>query len=267
MKVVITAAGMGKRFYPLTKAQPKEMLPILDKPVIHYVVEEAVRSGLDQILIVTANGKDALINYFDSHELDEAHPEYGFQDLPELFFVRQKEQLGLGNAVYQAKKFVGNDPFLLLLGDSIYTTDGKVSLIKQVTDVFKKKDVPVIAVQKVPKEKIKDYGIIGGEKIEPRLWRITEMMEKPEPDKAPSDLAISGIYALKPTIFDYIKKTKPGKNGEYQLTDALKLQMKEETVLGYELDGAVHDIGTKELWMKTFVEFMKKDPHFSKLLS
>jgi UTP--glucose-1-phosphate uridylyltransferase len=260
-KAVIPAAGLGSRFYPLTKAQPKEMLPVLDKPVIHYVVEEAIKAGVDEILIIVGKGKDALINYFDTHELDKRN-EKEFSKFPPIFFVRQREQLGLGDAIRYAKTFVGKEPFLVLLGDTIYKTDSDKTVVNQILEEFEKIGENVIAIEEVPREKIRDYGIISGKKISEKMWEINDLVEKPEPENAPSNLGITGIYVLQPDIFDYIDKTKPGKNGEYQLTDALKLMNKDKKLFGLKFEGKRHDIGTKELWVDTFVKFAKQDKRF-----
>lgn len=260
-KVVIPAAGLGSRFYPLTKAQPKEMLPILDKPVIHYVVKEAVEAGLDEILIIVGKGKEAIINYFDKHELDKLNREETI-DFPEIFFVRQREPLGLADAIRYSKSFVGNEPFLVLLGDTIYTTGTKKPVASQVLDVFEKVDKTTIAIEEVPRQKIKDYGIVSGKPISQNLFEIHDLIEKPEPDLAPSNLGITGIYALDPKIFSYIDAIKRDKKGEYQLTDALKLSAKKEYIIGTKFDGTRYDIGTKELWIKAFFEFARNDPKY-----
>lgn len=260
-KVVIPAAGLGSRFYPLTKAQPKEMLPILDKPVIHYVVEEAVASGIKEILIIVGKGKDSIINYFDRHELDKLDT-YGIKDFPEIFFVRQREPLGLADALRYSKVFVGDEPFLTLLGDTMYTTRNKDHVSKQIIDAFQRLGHSTIAIEEVPQNKTKDYGIVSGKKIAEDVWEISDLVEKPDPEKAPSNLGITGAYALTPKIFDYIDKIKPGKNGEYQLTDALKLLSKDEKLFGFKFDGTRYDIGTKELWVKTFLEFAYSDVRF-----
>jgi len=258
-KAVIPAAGLGKRFYPLTRSQPKEMLPILDKPIIHYVVEEAVRSGLDEILIIVGKGKDAIINYFDKSVLDdEVSDNYGLDDLPNIYFVRQKEQKGLANAISYAKGFVGDEPFAVLLGDTIYTSNTKETVTRQVINVYEKYKRPTIAVERVKMEKIKDYGIIKGKEIGQGIYKIEDLVEKPSPEAAPSDIGITGTYILEPDVFEYIKRIGPGANGEYQLTDALKLLCKDKDLLGATFNGTRYDIGTKEQWVKTFIEFANK---------
>ena len=263
-KVVIPAAGLGSRFYPLTKAQPKEMLPVLDKPVIHYVVEEAIASGISEVLIIVGKGKESIINYFDKHELDKLDT-YGVTKFPEIFFVRQKEPLGLGDALRYSKSFVGNEPFLVLLGDTIYTTKTDKPVSRQIMDAFDKSGASTIAIEEVSKEKAKDYGIVSGNKISDELLEIKDLVEKPEPEKAPSNLGITGIYALTPKIFEYLEKVQPGKNGEYQLTDALKLLAKNEKLFGFKFNGTRYDIGTKELWIKAFFDFAKADSRFKHL--
>jgi len=256
-KAVIPAAGIGKRFYPLTRAMPKEMLPLLDKPVIHYVVEEAVKSGLDEILIIIGHGKEAIIDYFDYNYLDEEMDNYGISNFPSIYFIRQKKQLGLGDALRYSEKFVGDDPFVVLLGDTVYISDTEKTVTRQLIDVYDKLKSPLIAVEKVKKGKIKDYGIISGEKIKRNLWKIYSLVEKPEPDKAPSDIGITGIYILDNKIFDYLNKIKIGKNNEYQLTDALNLYAKENDLYASSFKGKRYDIGTKELWYEAFIEFFK----------
>ncbi len=257
-KAVIPAAGLGKRFYPLTRAQPKEMLPVADKPVIHYVVEEAVKSRLDEILIIVGKGKDAIINYFDRSELDSGNEDYGLNDLPEIFFVRQKQPKGLADAISYAQKFVDDEPFVVLLGDTIYKSESNKTVTSQLIEIYEAKKKQVIAVEEVPKEKIKDYGIIKGREIENGIWMIEDLVEKPKPEEAPSNLGITGTYILEPDIFSYIKRISPGVNGEYQLTDALKLMCKDKELLGATFKGKRYDIGTKEQWIKAFIEFSNR---------
>lgn len=260
-KAVIPAAGLGSRMYPLTRAQPKEMLPVLDKPVIQYVVDEALSAGLDEILIIVGKGKESIINYFDRTELDlklDAKP-----DFPEVFFVRQREQKGLADAVKYAKKFVNDEPFLVLAGDTIYKSNTEKTVAQQIIDVFNRKSSTAIGLEKVPMEKVGHYGIIKGDEVEKGLHLIKDMVEKPEISEAPSNLAITAAYALQPDIFNFIDKIKPGKNNEYQLTDALNLMCKERDVFGIEIDGKRYDIGSKEFWVETFIEFAREDGRFS----
>ena len=256
---MIPAAGIGSRFYPLTRAQPKEMLPILDKPVIHYVVEEAVNSGLDEILIIVGAGKDAIINYFDRHNLDDKMDEYGFKDLPDIYFVRQKEQKGLADAIRYAKHFTGDEEFVVLLGDTIYISNDSTSVTSKILDVYYKYRLPAIAVEEVPEYKFKDYGMIKGEEKEMGIYKVKGIVEKPKIDEAPSNLGITGIYVLGPYIYDYISGIKLGKNSEYQLADAYNSLVKEREVIAAIIEGKRYDIGTKEMWIRTFLEFAKKE--------
>ncbi len=257
-KCVIPAAGLGKRFYPLTRAQPKEMLPVLDKPVIHYVVEEAVNSGLDEILIVVGAGKDAIINYFDRHILDESMDDYGFRDLPDIYFVRQKEPRGLADAVRYAEHFTGDEDFVVLLGDTIYRSGIKRTVTSQVLDVYQRIERPLVAVEQVPMEKVKDYGIVDPVNLNLDPFRITGVVEKPEVGYAPSDLGITGIYVFGKYVYDAISKTKPGRNGELQLSDTYNIITDRMDVYATRIDGKRYDIGTMDLWIKTFVEFAKQ---------
>ncbi len=259
-KAVIPAAGMGKRFYPLTRAQPKEMLPILDKPVIHYVVQEAVNSGLDEILIIVGYGKDAIINYFDRHPLDDVMDSYRISDFPSIFFVRQKEQKGLADAVRYAEGFASDEPFVVLLGDTIYESPEKTST-SYLMDVYYKYNKPCISVEKVPRKKISDYGIVDTEPYFD-VMKIKNIVEKPDISQAPSDLGATGAYVLDWKIFDVLKMIKPGKNGEYQLAEAFNIICKDEELLASLLVGKRYDIGTKELWISTFIEFAKRDSRF-----
>ena len=265
-KAVILAAGLGKRFYPLTRAQPKEMLPVLDKPVIHYVVEEALKSGLDTILVVVGKGKDAIINYLDKNFLDETMASQEFKEWPEIFFVRQREPLGSGDALKCAKRFVGEDPFVLLLGDTIYKSHTDETVTAQILKTFYKVHAPTIALEKVEKNKIKDYGIIDGKEEANGTWKISHLVEKPEPDRAPSNLGVTGIYVLDKSIFECLDAIKPGRNDEYQITDALELMAKRHALYGTEFSGERYDIGTKELWVKWFIKFAGEDKRFSRFL-
>lgn len=256
-KCVIPAAGIGKRFYPLTRAQPKEMLPILDKPVIHYVVEEAINSGLDEILIIVGAGKDSIINYFDKHELDETMDSYGLRDFPEIYFVRQKEQRGLADAIKYAQRFTGDEDFVVLLGDTIYRSNDARTVTSQIIDKYYKVASPVIAVEKVHPEKVVDYGIIEPEIQDQELLKIMSVVEKPEISKAPSNLGITGIYSFQSEIYNYIADISPGRNNELQLSDAINNMAKERNVFGCIINGKRYDIGSKELWYRTFNEFAK----------
>ena len=258
-KCVIPAAGTGSRFYPLTRAQPKEMLPILDKPVIHYVVEEAVNSGLDEILIIVGAGKDAIINYFDRHNLDEKMDKYGLKNFPDVYFVRQKEQKGLADAVRYARNFTGDEDFVVLLGDTIYVSNDESTVTSRIIDTYYKYRQPVIAVEEVPEYKFRDYGMISGEERENGIYSVKGIVEKPTVEEAPSNLGITGIYVLGSYIYDYLSDIKPGMNGEYQLAEAYNLLVKERDVIATKIDGKRYDIGTKEMWIKTFLEFAKRE--------
>lgn len=260
---VIPAAGLGKRFYPLTRAQPKEMLPIVDKPVIHYIVEEAVNSGLEKILIIVGSGKDAIVNYFDKSNLDNGMNESNVIDLPDVYFVRQKELLGLGDSIRYAKNFVGNEPFVILLGDTIYTSRTNKTVTSQIVERYEEMKQPILAVEQVPKDKIQDYGIIGGTQVNKDMWKVTSLTEKPKVEEAPSNLGITGTYILDERIFKFLELIKPGRNGEYQLTDALSLYVKENPLYATLFSGTRYDVGTKELWIRTFFEFVRRDVRFA----
>ena len=262
-KCVIPAAGIGRRFYPLTRAQPKEMLPILDKPVIHYVVEEAVKSGLDEILIIVGAGKDSIINYFDRHPMDETMDDYGLKDLPDIYFVRQKEQKGLADAIRYAKGFVSDEIFVVLLGDTIYKSPDKTSTT-YLMEAYYRHGLPCISVEKVPQNKISDYGIVDVVPFKD-LFKVKKIIEKPSIEEAPSDFGATGAYILNSDIFGLIKTIKPGKNGEYQLAEAFNIVADEQGMLAHMLVGKRYDVGTKELWVSTFLEFAKNDNRFRML--
>ena len=260
-KVVIPAAGIGKRFYPLTRAQPKEMLPILDKPVIQYVVEEAVKSGLDEILIIVGYGKDAIINYFDKHPLDNEMDSYGIGDLPDIYFVRQKEQKGLADSIRYAQHFTGEEDFVVLLGDTIYRSETQETVTTQLLNLHSVKHNPCMMVEHVSLDKVKDYGIIEAEQdqIDRSIFRVKGVVEKPAQNNTPSNLGITGIYTFGNYVYDYLRKIEPGKNGEYQLSDAYNLIIKDMEVFAMEMKGKRYDIGSKELWIRTFVEFANEN--------
>ena len=265
MKVVIPAAGLGTRFLPATKAQPKEMLPVYDKPTIQYVIEESVNSGVDDILIVTGKGKRSIEDHFDrSFELEHHLKTKGKEDflkeieyiseLADIHFIRQKKQKGLGDAIYCAKKHVGNDPFVVMLGDTI--TKDKVPCTKQLIDIYNKYGKSVISLEEVPDEKVERYGIIGGEEIEENIYKIDKLVEKPPLRVAPSNLAIMGRYVLTPDIFDCIEDVEPGYGGEIQLTDALS---KLDEIYGQVFLGESYDIGNRIDWLKTSLKFALDD--------
>ena len=265
MKAVIPAAGLGTRFLPATKAQPKEMLPVYDKPTIQYVIEESVNSGVDDILIVTGKGKRSIEDHFDrSFELEHHLKTKGKEDflkeieyiseLADIHFIRQKKQKGLGDAIYCAKKHVGDDPFVVMLGDTI--TKDTVPCTKQLIDIYEKYGKSVIALEEVPDEKVERYGIIGGEEIEPNIYKIDKLVEKPPLRVAPSNLAIMGRYVLTPDIFDCIENIEPGYGGEIQLTDALS---KLDEIYGQVFKGQSYDIGNRIDWLKTSLKFALED--------
>lgn len=261
MKCVIPAAGLGTRFLPATKNSPKEMLPLVDKPAIQYVVEEAVESGIDDIIIVTGRGKHSIEDHFDiafelehilkaNNEIEKLEEIRKISELADIQYVRQKKALGLGHAILCAKKHVGDEPFAVLLGDDIVFS--KIPCTKQLIDKFKKYNSSIIAVERVPENKIETYGIIEyGTPVENKLYPILDLIEKPKKEKAPSNLGILGRYILTPEIFDCIEKTKKGYGGEIQLTDSLRLLKEQQTIYGYEFIGKRYDLGNKMDWLKT----------------
>jgi UTP--glucose-1-phosphate uridylyltransferase len=268
-KAVFPAAGLGTRFLPATKAQPKEMLPLVDKPIIQYVIEEAVASGLTSIIIVTGRGKNAIEDHFDvSAELERLLQERGKTELLEevraissminVCYVRQGETLGLGHAVLMAKDLVGDEPFAVMLGDDII--DSAVPCMKQMVEVFEKHQGPVIAVHRVPREEISAYGVIDGlpEGDSGRVYRIRDMVEKPSVAEAPSDLAIIGRYVLTPDIFEALERTPRDAAGEIQLTNGLRALARKRPLYGYRFEGVRHDAGNKLGFLKATVEFALK---------
>lgn len=263
-KAIIPAAGLGTRFLPATKAQPKEMLPLLDKPTIQFVVEEAVASGIDDILIITGRGKRAIEDHFDkSLELESfltsKHNEKllkqvkDISDLADIYYVRQKEQKGLGHAIHCAKKHVGDEPFAVLLGDTI--VESKIPCTRQMIGYFNEYEGSIIAVEEVLREKIESYGIIDGLRINDSVYKIRDMVEKPKPESAPSNLGIIGRYILTPEIFDALEETPPGKGDEIQLTDALRVLNKKQSMFACKFVGKRYDIGDKLDYLKATVEY------------
>jgi UTP--glucose-1-phosphate uridylyltransferase len=249
-KAVIPAAGLGTRFLPATKSMPKEMLPIIDKPIIHFVVEEAIASGIEDIIVITGRGKRAIEDYFDTSPELESHlfqnEKYellrevkDISSLADIHYIRQKEPKGLGDAVLKAEKHVGDEPFAVLLGDDIIKAE--IPCIKQLMDLFDKYNNSIIAVEEVTKEKISDYGIIKGREIEESIYLIEDIIEKPSLEEAPSNTGTVGRYILTPEIFDCIKKTSQGKGNEIQLTDAIRMLKEEEEVYGYAFKGKRYD--------------------------
>jgi UTP--glucose-1-phosphate uridylyltransferase len=261
-KAVITAAGWGTRFLPVTRSQPKEMLPLVDRPLIQYAVEESMKAGIEQIIMVTAMGKRAIEDYFDRHlDLEHFLEERGetellrktleISSLVDICYVRQKEQLGLGHAILMVKDVVGNEPFAVVLPDDIIS--GKVPGLKQIIEVYEKYRASVVAVEKVSDEDIVKYGVIESKKEAKGVYEVLSLVEKPTLAQAPSRLGIVGRYVLTPRIFDVLRLTPPGKNGEIQLTDALQLLLKQsfcEGLYACELEGTRYDAGTPLGWLK-----------------
>jgi len=268
-KAVIPAAGLGTRFLPATKSQPKEMLPIVDTPVIQYVVEEAVQAGITDLLMIIGKGKRSIEEHFDrSFQLETQLEAKGktaelqamrrISELADIHFVWQKEMLGLGDAVYCARHHIHDEPFVVLLGDTVI--DAAKPAAAQMVELFEEFQQPVILLEQVEPRKVSLYGVIDGEEIRPGVYRIRDFVEKPKPEKAPSNLVIAGRYLLTPDIFDFIRQTPPSKDGEIQLTEALKALVRSRPVYGLKLDGKRCDIGNKEGFIRTNIEFaLKRD--------
>ena len=253
-KAVIPAAGMGTRFLPATKAIPKEMIPIVDVPMIQLIVEEAVKSGIEDVILITARHKEAIENHFDfNYELEQTLAEKDRKDLAELsasigkmcnlISVRQKTPLGLGHAVLCAAPIVGNEPFAVLLGDDLI--DSKVPCTRQLIDIYHNRNASVVGVMEVAQSEVTKYGIVGGKMIQPKLMDVDRLVEKPAVNAAPSRLAIPGRYVLSPTIFDCLRETPPGRGGEIQLTDGLQKLAKKEKLLAYQFEGVRYDSGDR----------------------
>jgi UTP--glucose-1-phosphate uridylyltransferase len=266
-RAVIPAAGLGTRFLPATKSSPKEMLPIVDKPAIQYVIEEAVQAGISSILIITGRGKEAIENYFDvSFELEKILEERGkkeelntvrkIAEMADVFYVRQREALGLGHAVLCAKNWTKGEPFAVFLGDDIIFSE--TPCIKQMMNIFEEKQRSILGVMDVAKEETSKFGIIEGKEIGNSLIEVTNIVEKPDPKDAPSNTAVVGRYVLPPQIFEEIEKTKAGVGGEIQLTDAIKSLLKKEKVYAYRFKGKRYDIGDKLGFLQATVEIALK---------
>ena len=264
-KAIIPAAGLGTRFLPATKAQPKEMLPIVDKPTIQYIIEEAVASGIEEILIITGRSKKCIEDHFDkSVELELELGKSGkeemlkmvreISDMVDIHFIRQKEPRGLGHAISCAKTFVGNEPFAVLLGDDIVYNEGKPCL-KQLIDCYDEYKTSVLGVQTVEAKDVNKYGIVNGIHIEDRVYKVKGLVEKPPVEEAPSNVAILGRYIITPQIFKILEETKPGKGGEIQLTDALLKLIDEEAMYAYDFEGTRYDVGDKLGFLKATVEY------------
>jgi UTP--glucose-1-phosphate uridylyltransferase len=274
-KAIIPAAGLGTRFLPVTKSMPKEMLPIIDKPVIHYVVEEAVDAGIEDIIIITGRGKRAIEDYFDASpelemrlkdqkKIEQLKQLKEISDFPGIHYVRQKEPMGLGDAILKAEKHIGNEPFAVLLGDDIIVNSQ--SCTGQLMSVFSRFQKSVISIELLPPEKISSYGIIKGSEIEPDIFAIQDIIEKPTPDSAPSNMGAVGRYIFVPEIFDCLKRTSPGVGNEIQLTDAIRLLLKEQPVYAYKFRGKRYDTGDKLGYIETIIDYALKDPDLQKSL-
>ena len=272
-KAVIPAAGFGTRFLPATKSQPKEMLPVVDKPTIQYVVEEAVASGITDILMIIGKGKRAIEEHFDrSFELEvllsgkdkkeELKIIRGITEIADITFVWQKESNGLGDAIRYARNHTNNEPFAILLGDTIMEPFNDVPVTRQLINVYDNYKGSVVALQEVTPSEVSKYGVIGGEIIDNDIYRISKFIEKPEPSQAPSNLAIASRYIFTPEIFEFLAKIKPGKNNEIQLTDAMQLMVQYQAMYGLKFDGIRHDIGNKLDFLKTNVIYGLKRKDF-----
>ena len=267
-KAIIPAAGLGTRFLPATKAQPKEMLPIVDKPAIQFIMEEAIDSGIEEILIITGRNKRSIEDHFDrSLELEQQLKAQGKYDLLKMVkqiseitvhFIRQKEARGLGHAVLCAQQFVGDEPFAVLLGDDL--VDAAVPCLSQLIDVYTDLGGSVLGVQPVPSEQTESYGIVEPRPLKPNVWQAIRLVEKPSPEEAPSNLAVLGRYVLDPAIFHVLENTPPGRGGEIQLTDAICTLAAQQKVYAYQFEGRRYDIGDKEGFLEATVEQALKRP-------
>ncbi len=272
-KAVIPAAGLGTRFLPVTKASPKEMLPLVDKPLIQYVVEEAVAAGIRQIIIITGRGKRAIEDHFDiSFELEEILKQTGkehhipglrkISEMADFCYIRQSQPQGLGHALLCAKHLIGDEPFAVLLGDDI--VDCRTPALRQMIDIYERTPAPIIGVQEVPDSEVHQYGILDAAQTIDELHKINHLVEKPTKEEAPSNLAVIGRYLLIPEIFEILEKTKPGKNNEIQLTDALNDLAAFRTMYGYQIKGNRYDAGDKLGFLQATVEMGLKNPSLGK---
>lgn len=266
-KAIIPAAGLGTRFLPATKSQPKEMLPIVDKPTLQYIIEEAISSGIEEILIITGRNKKSIEDHFDkSVELELELEQKGKQEMLDMVrdisnmvnihYIRQKEPKGLGHAIYCAKSFIGNEPFAVLLGDDI--VDNETPCLKQLINAYDEYKTSILGVQEVAMEDTNKYGILDVKHIEDRVYKVKDMIEKPDVDKAPSNVAILGRYIITPAIFDILENQAPGKGGEIQLTDALKTLGKQEAIYAYNFEGRRYDVGDKFGFLEATIDFALK---------
>ena len=263
-KAIIPAAGLGTRFLPATKAQPKEMLPIVDKPTLQYIIEEAVDSGIEEILIITGRNKKPIEDHFDKSieleleletkgKLDLLAEVRKISDMVNIHYIRQKEPRGLGHAVHCAKSFIGDEPFAVLLGDDI--VHAEKPCLKQMIEAYQEYKTSILGVQEVPREDVSKYGIVEGKHIEGRVYKVRNLVEKPSIQAAPSNVAILGRYIINPTIFEILEHTKPGKGGEIQLTDALRELAQHEDMYAYNFEGRRYDVGDKQGFLEATVEF------------
>ncbi len=268
-KAIIPAAGLGTRFLPATKSQPKEMLPIVDKPTLQYIIEEAIESGIEEILIVTGRNKKSIEDHFDrSVELELELEQKGkkemlnmvknISNMVNIHYIRQKEPKGLGHAIYCAKSFIGNDPFAVLLGDDI--VDADTPCLKQMIDAYDEYKTSILGVQEVARENVDKYGILDVKHIEDRVYKVKDMVEKPSVEEAPSNIAILGRYIITPEIFNILENQEPGKGGEIQLTDALQTLATKEAIYAYNFEGRRYDVGDKLGFLEATVDFALKRP-------
>lgn len=268
-KAIIPAAGLGTRFLPATKAQPKEMLPIVDKPTIQYIIEEAVAAGIQDIIIVTGRNKRSIEDHFDrSIELELELERSGklamlemvkdISEMANIHYIRQKEPRGLGHAILAARHFIGNEPFAVLLGDDVVVA--KQPCLGQLLDVYNEYRTSILGVQTVPHEVVNKYGIIAGKQVDNRVYKVQDMVEKPAINEAPSDVAVLGRYIITPDIFEFLETQDAGKGGEIQLTDALKRLAKEQAMYAYDFKGHRYDVGTKTGFIQANIEFALRNP-------
>ena len=268
-KAVIPAAGLGTRFLPATKAMAKEMLPIVDKPTIQYIIEEAIASGIEEILIITGRNKKCIEDHFDKSvelemELEKNNKNellelvQDISDMVDIHYIRQKEPKGLGHAIHCAKTFVGDEPFAVLLGDDV--VDSNTPCLKQLIDCYNEYNTTILGVQTVPEESVSKYGIVNGIHIEDKVYKVKDLVEKPSIEEAPSNTAILGRYIVTPKIFDILDNTKPGKGNEIQLTDALLELIKEEAMYAYNFEGKRYDVGDKLGFLEATVEYALRKP-------
>lgn len=268
-KAIIPAAGLGTRFLPATKAQPKEMLPLVDKPTIQYIIEEAVAAGIRDIIVVTGRNKRSIEDHFDrSIELELELERSGKQEMLEMVkdisemanihYIRQKEPRGLGHAILAAKHFIGNEPFAVLLGDDVVVA--RIPCLKQMLDIFHEYRTSILGVQTVAHEVVNKYGIIDGKQVDDRVYKVRDMVEKPELEDAPSNVAVLGRYIITPEIFEFLETQDAGKGGEIQLTDALKRLATEQAMYAYDFKGHRYDVGTKAGFIQANIEFALRNP-------